>query len=173
MRQARGRKFRNGQARRKLFQAVVARDLFDQIYFARNVGAPGRLAALPHRVPGFRPAGVLPVRLKAEQRQDGFDFGIRNVAAHYPQEFSPRKRQMNRRAAAGINIHHTGERLRRRRPAGSVRRSGARPTPPTPDRSRVRTVSKLPFATQVFSRCAERRSRQTTRTRAADCGWRS
>ena len=47
MRQSRRRLFCGMQPRREFVQSIMPRDFFDQIHFARDVLAPGRLKAAP------------------------------------------------------------------------------------------------------------------------------
>jgi len=77
------------QAGRKFIEAVNARDFFDQINFAFDLGAPGGLGAFPcSEERAFRAAVLIDSNGgEAERAETGFHFLVGNVRAHDAKDF--------------------------------------------------------------------------------------
>src|SRR5258708_11303710 len=102
---------RRGQTRRKLIEAVNARDFFDQINFALDLGAPGRLRALPcGEERAFRAAVLIDSSGgETESAETGFRLLVGNVRTHDAKNFGARHVDFFRGALAGININNARE----------------------------------------------------------------
>src|SRR5713226_1734130 len=89
--------------RRKFIEAVNSRNFFDEIDFALDFGAPGRLRAFPSGEEGaFRAAVVVDSNGRETQRAEtGFNLFVGDVGAHHAENF--------RGALAGIDVNNTGE----------------------------------------------------------------
>ncbi len=139
---------RNWKTRREFVQAINARDLFDQIDFALDFRAPGRLRAFPRRQQRSVRATILVHAhgRKSQRAETRLDFFVRNVGAHHPQKF--RARQHRSFSARAYRDKHRQPRTatRRRQVARSAPRRGARPARPFPDRRRGQTAWTLPCA---------------------------
>src|SRR6266436_878757 len=99
------------QTWRKFIEAVNTRNLFDQIDFALDFGAPGRLRAFPRSEKRTFRAAVLIAshRRETERAEAGFDLLVRNIRAHHAKNFSARHADFYRGALAGIDIDNAGE----------------------------------------------------------------
>src|SRR6266851_8112121 len=99
------------QTGRKFVEAVNARDFFDQIDFAFDFGAPGRLRTFPGREKRAFRATVLVDSNggEAERAEAAFHLLVRDVRTHDPQNFGARDTDFFRGALAGININYAGK----------------------------------------------------------------
>src|SRR5882762_3131905 len=102
---------RRGQTRRKFVEAVNARDFFDQINFALDLGAPGRLRALPcGEERAFRAAVLIDSNGgETESAETGLHLLVGNVRTHHAKNFGARHVDFFRGALAGININNARE----------------------------------------------------------------
>src|SRR5260370_28227096 len=83
VREARRTLPRRGQTWGKFIEAVNTRNLFDQVDFAFDFGAPGRLRAFPRSEKRTFRAAVLIAshRRETERAEAGFDLPVRNSRA--------------------------------------------------------------------------------------------
>jgi hypothetical protein len=97
------------QARREFIEAVDTGDLFYQINFAFDFGAPGGLGAFPRGEQGAFRAAILSDAngSEAERAENGFNFLVGNVRAHDAKELSAGQLDFFRGAFAGIDIDNT------------------------------------------------------------------
>src|SRR5713226_3648654 len=100
-----------GQARGKFVEAVDAGDFFDEIDFAFDFGAPGRLRALPSSEQrAFRTAILIDAHgSETEGAEAGFDLLVGNVGAHDAEQLGAGEENFLGRAIAGIGIDNPGE----------------------------------------------------------------
>ena len=99
-----------GQTRRKFVEAVNARNFLDEIDFARDFGAPGRLRAFPSREERARRAAVLVDSngRKTKRAESGFNFLVGHVGAHHAKDFRARHADFFWRTLARKNVNDTG-----------------------------------------------------------------
>src|SRR2546422_6116705 len=111
MREARRSLASRRQTRRKFIEAVNAGNFFDQINFAFDVGAPGRLSAFPGgEERAFRTAVLVDSNgSETEGAEARLDLLVRNVRAHYAKNFGASHADCFRRPLAGITIDNAGE----------------------------------------------------------------
>src|ERR1700686_910964 len=111
MREARRALPRGGRTRREFIEAVNARDFFDQIDFALDLGAPGGLRTFPRgEERAFRAAVLIDSNgSETERAETRFDFLVGNVRAHDAENFGARHADFFRGALARININNASE----------------------------------------------------------------
>ncbi|HEY6905799.1 MAG TPA: hypothetical protein VI216_15955, partial [Candidatus Acidoferrales bacterium] len=115
--QARGSLSGRGQARRKLVETIDASDFLDQINFALDFGAPGRLCAFPCGEQRAFGAAIL-VHANGSETQRakaGFDLLVRDVRAHDAEKLFTSDLNFLWRTLAGVNIHDASEQLATRK----------------------------------------------------------
>ena len=117
LRQTRRWLARRRQPRRKLIETMDACDLFDEVDFALDVRAPGRLRALPRceERAGRAALRVHTNRRESERAENRFDFLVGYVRAHHPKQLGAPERDFFRSALAGVDVNHAGEQLARRK----------------------------------------------------------
>ena len=100
-----------GQTRRKFVETVNARDFLDEIDFALDFGAPGRLRAFPRREKRARRAAVLVDSngRKTKRAEAGFNFLVGHVGAHDAKNFRARHADFFWRTLARKNVNDTGK----------------------------------------------------------------
>ena len=109
LRQARSPNAGGRQTRRKFVEAVNARDFFDEIDLARDVGAPRRLRAFPRREQRIRRSLVVVHAhgRKSQRGENRFQVLVGNVRAHDAQQFRSRDRNLFRGALSRLDVHNS------------------------------------------------------------------
>jgi len=145
------------QAGRKFIEAVNARDFFDQINFAFDLGAPGRLGAFPCSEERAFRAAVLIDRTGAKPSAPRLaSTSLSGTSrAHDAKDFCARHVDFLRGALAGIKYQQRQRAIRHRQAAESIQPRGARQARPFPDRRRGRSAWMLQCAN--FRKRAARR----------------
>src|SRR2546422_10495460 len=113
MREARRSLASRRQTRRKFIEAVNAGNFFDQINFAFDFRAPGRLGAFPGgEERAFRTTVLVDSNgSETEGAEARLDLLVRNVRAHHAKDFGAGHADLFRGALAGITIDDAGEQL--------------------------------------------------------------
>src|ERR1700687_732032 len=111
VRKARGSLAGSRKTRRKFVEPVDAGDFLDEIDFALDFRAPGRLRALPGSEQGAFGAAILidTHGSETEGGEAGFDLLVGNVGAHDAEELGAGEQNCPGHAFAGIGVNNSGE----------------------------------------------------------------